>query len=245
MSTTDVVGLIKGEEGTYVNITVVREGESDYLSLDVQRRKVNIPTVEFKMLDDEKAYIQITEFDSITVDQFAEAMAMARGNHMKGLVLDLRGNPGGSLDAVVEVSQMLLPKGLIVYTEDKYGKRQEYSCDGKREIEVPLVVLIDGNSASASEILAGAIKDYGIGTLVGTTTFGKGIVQSIIPLEDNSAVKVTISRYFTPNGNNIHGIGIEPDVECIFDGDAYYNNPDRPDNQLEEAQRVLEELIGE
>ncbi len=244
MSTTEVVGLIKGEEGTYVNITVVREGEPDYLSLDVQRRKVNIPTVDFKMLDEEKAYIQITEFDSITVDQFTDALAMAKGNHMKGLVLDLRGNPGGSLDAVVKISQMLLPKGLIVYTEDKYGKRMEYSCDGSRQIDVPMVVLVDGNSASASEILAGAIKDYGIGTLVGTTTFGKGIVQSIITLEDESAVKVTVSRYFTPKGNNIHGIGIEPDVECIFDGEAYYGSPDHPDNQLDEAKRVLGELIG-
>lgn len=240
---TEVVSRIKGDEGTWVNLTIYREGEPDYLSIDVQRRKVNIPTVEFEMLDDGMAYIQITEFDEITVDQFTEALAMARGNEMKGLILDLRSNPGGSLDSVVEISRKILPEGLIVYTENKYGKRNEYTCDGTKQIEVPMVVLINGNSASASEILAGAIKDYGIGTLVGTTTYGKGIVQSVMPMNDGSAVKLTISSYFTPNGNNIHGVGIEPDVECIFDGEAYYNDPARPDNQLEKAKEVLKDLI--
>ncbi len=245
MSTSDVVALIKGEENTSVNLTIVREGESDYLSIDVARRKVNVPTVEFKMLNEDMAYIQISEFDDITVDQFAEALAMARGNNMKGLVLDLRSNPGGSLDAVVEIARMLLPEGLIVYTEDKYENRKEYTCDGTRQLEVPMTVLINGNSASASEILAGAIKDYGIGTLVGTTTYGKGIVQSVMPLTDGSAVKLTISSYFTPKGNNIHKKGIEPDVICEFDGEAYYGSDDRPDNQLEKAKEVLGQLIGQ
>ena len=230
---------------TSVNLTIVRAGESDYLSIDVTRRKVNVPTVEFKMLNEDMAYIQISEFDDITVDQFAEALAMARGNNMKGLVLDLRSNPGGSLDAVVEIARMLLPEGLIVYTEDKYENRKEYTCDGTRQLEVPMTVLINGNSASASEILAGAIKDYGIGTLVGTTTYGKGIVQSVMPLTDGSAVKLTISSYFTPKGNNIHKKGIEPDVKCEFDGEAYYGNDDRPDNQLEKAKEVLGQLIGQ
>lgn len=240
---TEVVSRIKGDEGSWVNLTIVRDGETDYLSIDVQRRKVNIPTVEFEMLEDGMAYIIISEFDDITVDQFTEALAMARGNGMKGLILDLRSNPGGSLDAVVKISQKLLPEGLIVYTEDKYGQRKEYTCDGSQQLEVPLVVLINGNSASASEILAGAVKDYGIGTLVGTTTYGKGIVQSVIPMSDGSAVKVTISSYFTPNGNNIHGTGVEPDVECVFDGEAYYTDPKMPDNQLEKAKEVLSGLM--
>lgn len=240
---TEVVSRIKGDEGSWVNLTIVRDGETDYLSIDVQRRKVNIPTVEFEMLEDGMAYIIISEFDDITVDQFTEALAMARGNGMKGLILDLRSNPGGSLDAVVKISQKLLPEGLIVYTEDKYGQRKEYTCDGSKQLEVPLVVLINGNSASASEILAGAVKDYGIGTLVGTTTYGKGIVQSVIPMSDGSAVKVTISSYFTPNGNNIHGTGVEPDVECVFDGEAYYTDPKMPDNQLEKAKEVLSGLM--
>ena len=245
MSTSDVVALIKGEENPSVNLTIVRVGESDYLSIDVTRRKVNVPTVEFKMLNEDMAYIQISEFDDITVDQFTEALAMARGNNMKGLVLDLRSNPGGSLDAVVEIARMLLPEGLIVYTEDKYENRKEYTCDGTKQLEVPMTVLINGNSASASEILAGAIKDYGIGTLVGTTTYGKGIVQSVMPLTDGSAVKLTISSYFTPRGNNIHKKGIEPDVICEFDGEAYYGSNDRPDNQLEKAKEVLGQLIGQ
>lgn len=138
---------------------------------------------------------------------------------------------------------MMLPEGLVVYTEDKEGKRTEYDCDGAHELEVPLAVLVDMNSASASEILSGAIKDYGIGTLVGTTTFGKGIVQQIMPFRDGSAIKLTISAYYTPNGNNIHGIGIEPDVLCEFDGEAYYGSEEHPDNQLEKAKEVLAELM--
>ncbi len=240
---TEVVSRIKGDEGTWVNLTIVRDGETEYLSIDVQRRKVNIPTVEFEMLEDGMAYIIISEFDDITVDQFTEALAVARGNEMKGLILDLRSNPGGSLNSVVKIAQKILPEGMIVYTEDKYGVRKEYTCDGTKQLEVPLVVLINGNSASASEILAGAVKDYGIGTLVGTTTYGKGIVQSVIPMSDGSAVKVTISSYFTPNGNNIHGTGVAPDVECLFDGEAYYTDPDRPDNQLEKAKEILRGLL--
>lgn len=238
---TEVVALIKGEEGTEVVLTIVRDGESDYLEIPVIRRKVESPTVEFEMLDEETAYIQIVEFDEVTVDQFTDALAMAKGSGMKGLILDLRANPGGNLNAVVEIARMMLPEGMIVYTEDKYGKRMEYTCDGKRQLEVPLVVLIDMNSASASEILAGAVKDYGIGTLVGTTTFGKGIVQQIIPFSDGSAVKLTISSYYTPKGNNIHGIGITPDIECEFDGEAYYNTENPYDNQLEKAREVLKE----
>lgn len=243
LTLTEVVSMIKGPEGTDVTLTIVRDGETDYLYVTITRAQVESPTVEFKMLDDKMAYIQITEFDEVTVDQFAEALAEARGNDMEGLILDLRSNPGGSLDAVVDIAQMLLPEGLIVYTEDKAGNRNEYRCDGTRELEVPLVVLVDGNSASASEILAGAIQDYGIGTLVGTTTFGKGIVQSIMTLRDGSAIKLTISAYYTPNGRNIHGTGITPDVECEFDSEAYYASDDRPDNQLEKAKEVLTELM--
>lgn len=244
LTLTEAVSLIKGEEGTEVVLTIIREGESDYLEVPVTRRKVESPTVNFEMLDEETAYIQITEFDDVTVDQFAEALAMAKGSDMKGLILDLRANPGGSLSAVVEIARMILPEGMIVYTEDKYGEGMEYKCDGKRQLDVPLVVLIDMNSASASEILAGAVKDYGMGTLVGTTTFGKGIVQQIIPFSDGSAVKLTISSYFTPNGNDIHGIGVSPDVECEFDGEAYYDEENPVDNQLERAKEVLWEKMG-
>ena len=179
-----------------------------------------------------------------TEDEFAEALAVARETGMEGLILDLRANPGGNLSSVVNISKMLLPEGLIVYTEDRDGNRDEYYCDGSREIEVPMVVLVDGNSASASEILAGAIKDYGVGTLLGTTTFGKGIVQRPIEMSDGSAVKLTISSYYTPNGINIHGIGIEPDVVVEFDSDRYYSDEEY-DNQLEAAKELLLEMMDE
>lgn len=244
LSLTEAVALIKGPEGTNVEITLIREGESDYVSLTLTRQKVESPTVEFRMLEDDMAYIQVTEFDDVTVDQFAEALAMARGSDAEGIILDLRGNPGGNLGAVVDMCNMILPEGMIVYTEDKYGKRDEYKCDGKSALELPLVVLVDMNSASAAEIMAGAIKDHGIGTLVGTTTYGKGIVQQIMSFRDGSAVKITISAYYTPSGNNIHGIGIEPDVICEFDGEAYYGSEDHPDNQLEKAKDVLRKEMG-
>ncbi len=236
----ETVALIKGEEGTIVRLTLIRDGEE--IVKEVERRQVESPTVNSEMFDNGMAYIQITEFDNVTVDQFAEALAVAKGSGMKGLILDLRSNPGGNLNAVVDIAQMLLPKGRIVYTEDRDGNRDEYVCDGTRQLGVPMVVLVNGNSASASEILAGAIKDYGIGTLLGTTTYGKGIVQRPVELSDGSAVKLTISTYFTPNGINIHGIGIEPDEVCEFDGERYYSE-EAYDNQLERAKELLGTMI--
>ena len=235
-----VVSKIKGEAGTKVTITVVREGATDPIDIEVERQKIESPTVEYQMLDNDMAYIQITEFDLVTTEQFEEAYKQAQADGMKGLILDLRSNPGGNLSTVCDIARMILPKGLIVYTEDKYGKREEYTCDGANQIKVPLVVLTNGYSASASEILAGAVKDYGIGTRVGTTTYGKGIVQKVINLSDGSAVKLTVSNYFTPNGNNIHKIGIDPDVEVEFDAEQYKNGVD---NQLEKAKEVLAGLM--
>ena len=236
-----VVSKIKGEEGTYVTVTVLRTGEEEPIDIDVQRRQIESPTVEYEMHDNKMAYIQITEFDLVTSKQFEEALEQARQEGMQGLIIDLRSNPGGNLSTVCEIARMLLPKGLIVYTEDKYGKREEYTCNGQNEIDVPLVVLTNGYSASASEILAGAVKDYGIGKLVGTTTYGKGIVQKVINLSDGSAMKITVSTYYTPNGNNIHQIGIDPDVEVAFDAEQYQNGVD---NQLETAKQVLGEMMN-
>ncbi len=235
-----VVSKIKGEEGTYVTVTVLRTGVSEPIDIEVQRRKIESPTVEYEMYDNHMAYIQITEFDVVTSGQFEEALSQARAEGMQGLIIDLRSNPGGNLSTVCEIARMLLPKGLIVYTEDKYGEREEYTCNGENEIDVPLVVLTNGYSASASEILAGAIKDYGIGKLVGTTTYGKGIVQKVINLSDGSAMKITVSTYFTPNGNNIHQIGVDPDVEVAFDADQYKAGVD---SQLETAKQVLGEMM--
>lgn len=235
-----VVSKIKGEEYTKVTLTLVREGAPEPIDVDVERRKIESPTVEYEMYDNGMAYIQITEFDLVTTGQFENAYNQAKAEGMKGLIIDLRSNPGGNLSTVCDIARMILPKGMIVYTEDKYGKRDEYTCKGDNKIEVPLVVLTNGYSASASEILAGAVKDYNIGKLVGTTTFGKGIVQKVINLSDGSAIKLTVSSYFTPNGNNIHGIGIAPDVEVQFDPELYKNGTD---NQLEKAKEVLAEMM--
>jgi carboxyl-terminal processing protease len=236
MTLDEVTALIKGEEGTHVTLTLVR-GE-EVFDQDVVRRKVDRPTVSTRMLDEEIGYIAISEFKDVTVDQFTEGYAVIKGSGAKALVLDLRGNPGGLLDAVVSVGQQILPEGLVVYTEDKNGKRVEYTCDGKKEIEIPMVVLVNGGSASAAEVLTGAIKDYGVGTVMGTTTYGKGIVQKIIALSDGSAIKLTTDGYFTPKGNNIHGKGIEPDIVVEFDAEAYYGE-EGIDNQLEAAKEYL------
>ena len=240
MDTDDVVALIRGEENTTVHLTLVRNGEEDYVEVDVTRRKVESPTVNYEMMENDIGYIQITEFDQVTIDQFTEALAVCKGSDMKGLVLDLRSNPGGSLNVVCEIARKLLPEGLIVYTEDKYGQREELTCDGTNEIQVPVVVLVNGYSASASEILAGAIQDHEKGILMGTKTFGKGIVQRVISLSDGSAVKLTISTYYTPNGKDIHGVGIEPDEVVEFDADLYYD--EGIDNQLEAAVKYLQDL---
>ena len=245
MSLSQVVGRVKGKENTTVHLTIYREGEADLLEMDIVRGKlIEAETVQSGMLEETNqiGYLRITEFDTITVDQFNEAMAELNASGMKALILDLRSNPGGDLTAVVDVARRLLPEGLVVYTEDKAGKRKEYTCDGEHEIQIPVAVLVNEYSASASEILSGAIKDYNKGTLIGTTTYGKGIVQRINRLEDGTAVKLTVSAYFTPLGNNIHGIGIEPDIELEFDYEAY--EKDGTDNQVEKAIEILEGKIS-
>ena len=237
MSLEDVIALIKGEEGTKVMLTIMREGDNEIYEFEVERREVPKQTVSYEMLENKIAYIRISEFDKVTVDQFTDAMATAKGSEMLGLILDLRDNPGGNLAAVIDVARKLLPKGLIVYTEDKAGERKDYTCPGENELTVPMVVRVNGGSASASEVLAGAIKDYGKGKLLGTTTYGKGIVQKYLGISDGSAVKLTTSKYYTPKGNNIHGIGIEPDEELEMDYEQYLEKG--YDNQLERAKEIL------
>lgn len=245
-----VVSKIKGEEGTYVNVTVYREGagetaEDDYLTFRLERRQIEVDTITYEMLADRIGYIAITEFDEVTADQFRAALTDLESQGMKGLVVDVRDNPGGLLDKVCDILERLLPEGLIVYTENKYGERTEERSTDKESFDKPLVVLVNGNSASASEIFAGAIQDYGIGTILGTQTFGKGIVQTILPLNDGTAVKVTISKYYTPNGTNIHGVGITPDIELDLDENMKKEAvvPKEKDNQLQEAIRLIKEQI--
>lgn len=241
MDLSEVVSRIKTEPGETVNIEVIRGESEEPLSFDVKRAPVEIPTVSHEMLEGKIGYIEITEFDVITEEQFREAMADLESQGMEKLVVDLRNNPGGVLGSVCNVLEQILPEGLIVYTEDRNGERDEYRCSGDHEFKKPLAVLVNGNSASAAEIFAGAVKDYGIGTLVGTTTFGKGIVQRIINLNDGTAVKLTVSKYYTPKGNNIHKVGIEPDVEVELDEELRQKVTieKSEDNQLQKAVEIL------
>ena len=217
--TSDIASMVRDSEKASVMLTIQRENEENPRDVKVEIRDVEIQTVSHEMLSEDTGYIRISEFSEVTSDQYKKAFADLKDQGMKKLVVDLRDNPGGLLTAVCGVLRQILPEGLIVYTEDKNGKREEETCDGKSELDMPLAVLVNGNSASASEIFAGAVKDYGIGTIVGTTTYGKGVVQTIQPLTDGSAVKITIAKYFTPKGNDINKKGITPDVEAELSGD--------------------------
>ena len=228
-----VVTDLKGEEGTDVEISMMRG--TDVLDFTLTRRSIEVPTVEYKMLDENIGYIAISEFDDVTDEQFIAALEDLKSQGMKNLTIDLRNNGGGLVDVTCNILDQLLPEGLIVYTEDKNGERQEEYSDAEHYFDGKMAVLVNGNSASASEIFAGAIKDYGVGTLIGTQTFGKGIVQSLFPLSDGSAIKITVSRYYTPAGNNIHGVGITPDIILERDMES------EEDNQLQKAIEVLSE----
>nr|WP_302628913.1 S41 family peptidase [uncultured Eubacterium sp.] len=231
----NVVAKMKGEKDTKVKINVYRTSEKEYIDLEVTRDKVDVPTVEHKMLDKSKGigYIQITQFEEVTYDQFKEALDDLKKRGMKSVIFDLRNNPGGLYDTVCEMLDDLLPEGTLVYTKDKDGNKQEKKSDANF-LDMPMVVLQNENSASASEIFAGAIQDFGAGKIVGTQSFGKGIVQSIIPLSDGSAVKLTVEKYYTPKGVNIHGKGITPDVKVEMSKDG------KKDNQLQKAIEVIE-----
>lgn len=229
-----VVSWIKGEQGTDVVLHVIRDGEE--LELTATRDIVEVQTVTSEMKDGQIGYIAVSEFDSVTYDQFEEALNDLESQGMQGLVIDLRGNPGGSLTTVTDMLKLLLPEGTIVSTKDKNGNTEEITCDGSHEFTKPLAVLVNQYSASASEIFSGAIQDYGTGTIVGMTTYGKGVVQQLMDLGDGTCFKVTIAEYYTPSGRSINGTGVEPDVEVEYEYDE--NNPEA-DNQLDKALEVV------
>lgn len=244
MDINEAVSYIKGEEGSKVVLHILRGEEKK--DITVTRRMIDIPTVAYELLEGNIAHIAISTFDEVTYEQFKEAMEQAEQDGCEGYIFDVRDNGGGLYDTVVEMLDDLLPEGKIVYTEDKNGYQEtEYSDSAC--LNAPMVVLINQNSASASEIFAGAIQDYGVGKIVGMKSFGKGIVQSIIPLGDGTAMKITVSSYFTPNGRNIHGDGISPDIEVELpqDESAYENGYLKPefDTQLQEAVKYLQEEL--
>ncbi len=241
MDLTEFVSHVRGEEGTSVHMTVYRPGEGKNLEFDIERRSLVLPTVTSEMMG-ETGYIDVTEFTESTPEQFADALEELEGQGMKSLIVDLRANPGGMLDAVCDMLDEILPEGLLVYTENKDGDRVEYKSTDKKSLDIPLVVLVDGNSASASEIFAGAVQDRNAGTIVGTTTYGKGVVQTIRSMKDGSAFKITTNRYFTPGGTCIQDIGIEPDVvidyEFLGGEDDSYSY--EFDNQIQKALELLQ-----
>lgn len=218
MSSDEVVNLIHGDEGTTVIVTFQRDKER--YDATIVRRAVDVKTVESFMLDDDIGYIMISHFSAVTYKQFTEAYEKLENEGMKAVIFDVRANPGGRLDTVNDMLDYLLPEGLLVYTVDKKGRRDEFKSDADARLNIPCAVIANGDSASASEVFCGALQDYGAAEIVGTQTFGKGIVQSIISLYDGSAIKITVEDYYTPNGNNIHGIGITPDIKAELDADA-------------------------
>lgn len=229
---------VKGEEGTTVHLKMYRPSIEDYVEMDVERRQVEVQTVEYEMKADNLGYVSVSQFEDTTTAQFIEAIEDLESQGMEGLIIDLRGNPGGVLDTAVDMLDYMLPddltqysdngKTLLVSTADKNGEGDSYYCEDGHSVDVPVTILVDGNSASASEVFSGAMKDYGRAALVGTTTFGKGIVQTVFSLNDGSAIKLTTAHYYSPSGFDLHGIGIEPDVEIAYqipemaveDGDA-------------------------
>lgn len=257
---------IRGPEGTYVNLTVVRGGEE--IALHIERRMVENATVEHQLLEDKTGYIMVTQFDIVTGDQFKAAVDDLEAQGMERLVIDLRDNPGGVVQSCVDMAAYILPEdkfdGTILSMATKTGKAERYYCeDGEirhevydgaprddlyprkdgHELNIPIAVLMNGQSASASEVFAGALQDYGKAVLVGTTSFGKGIVQSLIPLTDGSAVKLTVAHYYTPGGSDLHGKGLTPDVEVKLELDedlkGQYDIPLDRDNQVQKAIEVL------
>ena len=210
MDLSSAVALIKGEKGTQVKLTVLRDKET--LTFSIIRDEITTPTVDYKMLDNSIGYIQISQFDEVTTEQFKSALTDLKNQGLKGLIVDIRSNPGGLLNVVVNIVDEIIPKGLIVYTDDVNGNRKEYNGSSDSELTIPMAVLVNENSASAAEIFAGAVQDYGKGKIIGTQTYGKGIVQTIQPLTDGSAIKYTIAKYYTPKGQDIQGNGVTPDI---------------------------------
>lgn len=231
-----VVSKIRGEIGTSVEITVLRGDTRKEYTATAVRALIENTTVSYEMKPNKIGYLQVTGFEEVTYKQFEEALTDLNQQGMQGLVVDLRNNPGGNLNTVCEMLDLILPSGNVVSIKDRSGNTQSYTSDEKTILNVPMVVLVNGFSASASEIFAGAVQDYGIGTIVGTNTYGKGIVQNVFSLSDGTALKITSSEYYTAKGRNIHGKGIKPDVKIEYK--ANENDP-KADNQLEKALEIL------
>lgn len=236
----EVVTWIKGEEGTQVELTVLRGTDGEEITMTATRRKIEAQTVSYEMKENNIGYIDVMEFDAVTAQQYKAALDDLEAQGMEGLVVDLRSNPGGSLEIVVEMLDMMLPEGDIVSVHSKAGKEHVYTSDEENQFTKPLVVLMNGYSASASEIFAGGIQDCEVGLIVGTQSYGKGVVQQLFDLQDGSSMKLTMAEYHTAGGRSINGVGITPDVEVEYEYDE--NRPDW-DNQLEKALEIIKNQL--
>lgn len=230
------IAMMKGKEGIKVKLTVYREGTGN-IDFNITTAKITFKTVKSEMLDSNIGYIRITTFDENTASAFNSALKTLQSQNMKGLVIDLRDNPGGLLETSTQIADKLVGEGNIVYTINNKGEKEEWKSDASK-LNVPLVLLVNGGSASASEIVSGAVRDYKAGTLIGTKTFGKGLVQTIIGLKDGSGIKVTIARYYTPSGECIQGKGITPDI--VLDLPEKDKNRELKHNEDIQLQKAIE-----
>lgn len=236
MNTLDIRKKFRGEEGSEAVFTIYRPLDEKEYDFTIHRERMELPTIEYRMLENQIGYVQVLSFGEATGWQYIRAIQELNSQGMEGLIVDLRYNGGGSVKIAAMMLDYMLPAGRIAYTEDKDGNViNTYNSTDADQFNKPLAVLVDGNSASASEIYAGAIKDYGIGTIIGETTYGKGITQRNFLFSDGSAMKLTTAKWFTPKGNNIHMKGIEPDLEVKLDEDAYIRSEGEEDNQLQAA----------
>lgn len=237
---------IRGEEGTKVHLTVYRQSTDEYIEMDVERRMVENPTVEYEMLDSHAGYISLSSFEEVSSEQFKSAVDDLAGKGMEKLIIDLRNNGGGVVQAAKEIADYLLPDGkTIVSFKGKGIDDSTYTSDDGHEVDVPIILLVNGESASASEVLTGALKDNDWATVVGEKTFGKGIAQGIFNLPDGSGLKLTTAYYYTPSGECIHKLGIEPDVTVALDENlkSKIEIPKDEDNQLQTALEVFDEGV--
>lgn len=236
----EAVSMMKGKPGTSVDLTLIRPQRQQPIVVTIEREEIRLQTVKSEVLNDDIGYLRITMFDDKTAEDFKDHLKELESKKIKGLVIDLRDNPGGSLNECVEISDELLGEQTIVYTKDRQGNK-EYQKSNRNKVNYPYVILVNGGSASASEILTGAVKDTKSGTIIGTTTFGKGLVQMVKELKDGTGFKLTISQYFTPNGNYIHGKGIDPDivVELTEELEEKPELSHEEDIQLQKALEVL------
>ncbi len=239
MSLTELVEHCRGEVDTTVELVMLRGEDEEQVKIKIKREKIESTSVTGQMEEGTTGYIRIIEFVQNTPDQFQETLDELKAAGMDRMIIDLRSNPGGDVTAVLEVADIIMDGGRIVYTKTKSEEEKDYDAE-PGGIDMPIVVLVNGFSASASEILTGALKDHGLAVIMGTQTFGKGIVQGVYPLNDGSAIKITDRKYYTPSGNDIQGVGIAPDITIEFDSAAY--DADGTDNQLNEAKKYIKSM---